>query len=271
VRFARLLALAALALVAAAPAAQAEEALPKQLEGVNIEERLGALVDPELTFTDHTGKSVKLGDYLDQDVPVLLTLNYYRCKMLCSLQLNAVVEGLRGLEWKPGQNFRMVTVSIDPRESWELARDKRASYLKSLDRGEVDWSYLVGEEPQIQQLARTVGFSYRYDEEQDQYAHGAAIFFLSPEGKVSRYLYGIDYPSQSLKFALMEAADGRIGSTVDKVLLSCFHYDSSLGAYGPFAFGIMRLGGIVTAIALFGWLSFMWARDRYRQRAEDGT
>ena len=248
---------------------RAEEELPRQLAGVGVEERLGALLDPETPFVDHTGKAVKLGDFLGGEVPVLLTLNYYRCKMLCNLQLNAVVEGLKGLEWKPGENFRMVTISIDPREGWELARDKRANYLKDLGRGDVDWTFLVGKEQDIRTVAASVGFNYKYDEEQDQYAHTAAIFFLSPEGKVSRYLYGIDYPSQNLKFALMEASEGRVGSTVDKVILSCFHYDASLGAYGPFAFGIMRLGGIFTAIVLFGWLGVMFARDRLRRRAED--
>lgn len=266
----RLIATVAL-LVASTGDVRAEEQLPRQLEGVGVEERLGALLDPETPFTDHTGKAVKLGDYFDDEVPVLLTLNYYRCKMLCNLQLNAVIEGLRGLEWKPGENFRIVTISIDPREGWELGRDKRASYLRELGRGDdLDWSFLVGKDEEIRKVAASVGFNYKYDEEQDQYAHTAAIFFLSPEGKVSRYLYGIDYPSQSLKFALMEASEGRIGSTVDKVILSCFHYDASIGAYGPFAFGIMRLGGIVTAIALFGWLAVMFARDRLRRRAEDG-
>ncbi|GMV42726.1 MAG: photosynthetic protein synthase I [Myxococcales bacterium] len=249
---------------------RAEETLPRELEGVGVEERLGAMIDPDLPFTDHTGARVTLGKYLDDGIPVLLTLNYYRCKMLCNLQLNAVVEGLKGLEWKPGENFRIVTISIDPREGWELGRDKRASYLETLGRGEVDWSFLVGRDEDVRTVARTVGFSYKYDQEQDQYAHTAAIFFLSPEGKVSRYLYGVDYPSQSLKFALMEASEGRIGTTIDKVILSCFHYDSSIGAYGPFAFGIMRLGAALTATLLIGWLGVMFARDRLRRRAEDG-
>ena len=249
---------------------RAEEALPKQLEGVTVDERLGAMLDPDLTFTDHEGNRVRLGKYFGDGIPVLLTLNYYRCKMLCSLVLNGVVTGLRGLEWKPGENFRIVTLSIDPRETVEIAKGKRQSYIDSLDRGDdVDWTFLVGDEAQIRSVADTVGFRYRYDAEQDQYAHPAVIFFVSPEGKVSRYLYGIDFPSQDMKFALMEASEGRVGSTVDRIILSCFHYDATLGKYGPFAFGFMRLGGMLTAVLLGGWLAFMWIRERLRRRASE--
>lgn len=248
----------------------AEEELPKQLDGVTVDEKLGSMLDLDLTFTDHEGNHVRLGKYFGDGIPVLLTLNYYRCKMLCSLELNGVVDGLRGLEWKPGKNFRVVTMSIDPRETVEIAKGKRQSYIDSLGRGDdVDWTFLVGDEAQIRSVAGAVGFRYRYDAEQDQYAHPAVIVFVSPEGKVSRYLYGINFPSQDMKFALMEASEGRVGSTVDRIILSCFHYDATLGKYGPFAFGFMRLGGMLTVVLLGGWLAFMWIRERLRRRASE--
>ena len=160
-----------------------------------------------------------------------------------------------------------VAVSIDHREPAGLAHDKRAVYLSGLGRGEVDWSFHVGDQASIEALARAVGFGFRYDPEQDQIAHPAVLFFLSPEGKISRYLYGIDYPARDLKFSLIEASEGRVGSTLDKILLSCFHYDPSLGRYGPFAMGIMRLGGSITVVVLVVFLALLWRRERRRRRA----
>jgi protein SCO1/2 len=253
---------------AALPAAAEESPIP-ELDGVTIVEHLGDTLDTSLQFVDHAGARVALADFLDGERPVLLTLNYYRCTMLCNLQLNALVRGLKALEWAPGENFRAVTVSIDPTDSAEVAEGKRASYLEELGRGDVDWTFLTGEEPQIRALAASVGFGYRYIEEEDQYAHAPAVFFLSPDGKVARYLYGLEYPARDLKFAIMEAAEGRVGSPVDKIILSCFHYDASLGAYGPFAFGIMRLGGSLTIVLLGAFLGIYWRRERAADRAED--
>ncbi len=261
-------ALLLLALSLASARARAEEALPRKLQGVTVEERLGAQVDLGLRLRDQTGREVALADYFRDGKPVLLTLNYYRCKMLCNLQLNALTAGLRGLEWTAGDRFRIVTVSIDHRESSKLASEKRAAHLRALGRGAaVDWSFLVGDERSVRRLADQVGFGYRYDRESDQFAHPAAIMFLSPLGKVSRYLYGIEYRPRDLKFALIEAAEGRVGSVADRLILSCFHYDSSSGRYGPFAFGIMRLSGAATLVLLGGFLAVHWRREVRRRRA----
>lgn len=248
---------------------QAAEKLPKELKGVTVAERLGKKVDLDVPFVDHNGKKVRLSDYFKDGKPVILTLNYYRCKTLCSLQLNAVVAGLRDLGWKVGEKFRMVTISINPKEGPKLALDKRASYFGSLDQGEVDWSFLVGKKVDIDRVANAVGFLYRYIAKTDEYAHPAAIYVLSPKGKIARYLYGVRYPARQLKFALMDASAGKVGSTVDRILLSCFHYDPTDGQYGPFAFGIMRLGAVLTVIVLGSFLGFWWRRERRKAaRAE---
>ena len=247
------------------------EALPKILEGVTISEHLGNTLNLELSFTNQDGKKIQLKDFFTDHIPVLLTLNYYRCPSLCSLELNALTEGLRNLGWIPGEKFRVVTLSIDHRETYDLAAQKRSTYLKLLDKGDdIDWSFLVGSKENIAAVASTVGFEFKYDPEQDQYAHPAAIFFLSPEGKVARYLYGISFPSQSIKFALMEASAGRLGSPADKLILSCFHYDASAGRYGPFALGMMRLGGMVTIMMLSIWLVALWRRDPDRKQNQRG-
>ncbi|MEC8423166.1 MAG: SCO family protein [Myxococcota bacterium] len=245
--------------------AEAVEATPAALEAVTVVEHLGERVDPSLRFTDHTGASVSLGDYLGDGRPVLLTLNYYSCATLCGVQLNALHGALRDLDWTAGEGFRVVTVSINPDESAELARQKRDAYLASLGRGDdVDWSFLVGDEDQVRALANQVGFGYRYDEKSKQFAHPAVLNFLAPDGTVARYVYGLEYQARDLRFALMEAAQGRLGSPVDKLILSCFHYDETSGRYTATAFGVMRLGG-VASILFVGGLGFaMWRRERLR-------
>ena len=251
------------------PASDGKKSEPsrKQFKGVTdsvtIKDRLGARVDLNLAFTDHNGKRVKLGKYFDGKRPVILTLNYYRCKTLCSVQLNEVVKGLRKLEWSPGSRFRMVTVSIDPREKSPLAFEKRRNYLKFYGRGEVDWSFHTGDQANITALSDAVGFKYRYDKKRDQYIHVPAIFFLSPRGKLTRFLHGLRYLPRDLKYALMEASDGRIGTVTDKVFMSCFHFDPKTGKYQVYAFGIMRLAGIVVAVILVVTLVILFLLDRF--------
>jgi protein SCO1/2 len=259
------------AVLAWAGPAGAVEQLPRQLKGIDVSEKLGQRAVIDGTFTDHTGKSVHLRDYMADGMPVLLTLNYYRCTTLCNIQLNALIRALRGMEWAPGENYRIVTVSINHREDHELAAAKRAKYLASLDRGNVDWSFLVGSEKEIKALASSVGFGFRYDEETDQYAHPAVLMFLSPEGEITRYIYGLEFNSRDLKFAIIDASKGKVGSTIDRVILSCFHYDASTGRYGPYAFGIMRLGGVVTLLVLGVVLGLMWRRERRRGAGKGGS
>ena len=259
--------------------ARAEERLPKQLKGITIGERLGKTLDLNLEFVDESGQRVRLAKYFNGEKPVLLTLNYYRCKTLCSLQLNAVVAGLTGLAWVPGDKFRVVTISIDPRDTPAVAKGKRDNYLRALGKKGAEWHFLSmpGGDPKAdpaqvlgnaKKVADAVGFSYSYVKKEDQYAHPTAIYFISPKGKISRYLYGVSYAAQQIKFALVEASAGRVGSTIDKIILSCFHYDATVGQYGPFAFGIMRLGGALTALALGSVLTVLWRRDRSRQKRQ---
>jgi len=258
------------AVLAWAAPARAVEELPEQLKGIDVTEKLGQQAAIDARFTDHNGKPVRLRDYLADKRPLLLTLNYYRCATLCSIQLNALVRALRGLQWAPGENFRVVTVSINHREDPELALEKRKKYLEALDRGDVDWSFLVGSEKDIRALTSSVGFGFRYDKQTDQFAHPAVLMFLSPKGKISRYVYGLEFDSRDLKFAIIDASEGKVGSTVDKLILSCFHYDSSTGRYGPYAFGIMRLGGVATVLVLGRMLGLMWRRERRRSAAAGG-
>lgn len=249
--------------------AWAEEQTPEALRSVTIREKLGSPVDLSLAFTDHTGAPVTLGQYVADGKPVLLTLNYYECPMLCTLMLNSLVRGVGDLGWKPGDRFRMVTISIDPDETPALAAAKRASYLKSLGMGDdVDWSFLVGTKENIDAVANAIGFEYSFDEKTAQYAHPAALFFVSQSGRVARYLYGIEYSARDLKFAIVETSEGRVGSPIDKLILSCFHYDATVGAYGPWAMGVMRLGGGVGAALLALFLFVMWRRESRMRRME---
>jgi protein SCO1/2 len=267
------LALAILGFAPSDAAAGPGEVMSPAANEIDVEERLGERLDPGLRFVDHTGAAVGLGDYFDGERPVLLTLNYYRCPVLCNIQLNGLTEALGRLDWTPGdEHFRIVTVSIDPRETPSLASSKRAAHLEALGKGDdVDWAFLTGEATQIRLLAAQLGVGYAYDKEQDQYAHPPVVMFIAPDGRVARYVYGLMYEPRDLKFALMESAQGRLGSTVDKLLLSCFHYDASIGRYGPFALGIMRMGGVLTILCLGTFLGVWWRRDRQRSQREKHT
>jgi len=264
VRGAVRLATLALLLPAAVVLAQRQEPLPKELEGVGVDERLGARVPLDLVFTDETGRQVTLGQLFRPGRPLLLTLNYYRCPMLCTLQLNGLVEALRELPWSPGREFDIVTVSIDPLETAALAASKKKVYLESYGRpgAEAGWRFLVGRQPDIAALADAVGFRYSYNEARKEYVHAAAFMVLTPGGAVSRYLYGVMLDPRTLRLALAEASAGRLGSTADRILLMCFHYDASAGRYVVAATRLMQAGGALTALGLGVWLGRWWWRER---------
>lgn len=238
--------------------------LSPEMRTIDVQERKGELIDPSLRFVDHAGRERTLGEFFDGDRPVLLTLNYYRCGVICSVQLQGLADALAQLDWTPGDdNFRIVTISIDPREGPEDSKKRRDTLLASVGKGEdIDWTFMTGDPLSIKVLAAQLGIAYSYDAEQDQYAHPAAAVFLSPKGKIAQYIYGLTYVAQDLKFGLMEAGEGKVGSPVEKVILSCFHYDASIGRYGPWAFGIMRLGGLLTMLILGTFLGIWWIRDR---------
>lgn len=216
-----------------------------------------------LSFRAEAGQSVRLGDYFGK-TPVILVLAYYRCPNLCTLVLNALLTSAQDLKFDVGKDFQVVVVSFDPRETAVLAMAKKRTYLQLYGRPkDADgWHFLTGEEPAIAQLARSVGFRYLFDPQTKQYAHPSAIMVLTPEGKISRYFAGIEYPPEELRLALMEASHRRIGSLADQLFLLCFHYDPLTGKYGVAIMRVIRLScfAMVGALALF--LTAMFRRDR---------
>jgi protein SCO1/2 len=265
-----MLLMASTVIVGAPVEAQVVADVPPALEDVGVDEHFDAQVSLDLEFKDEQGRTVRLGDYFKPGRPVILTLNYYRCPMLCGLQLNGFLQGLKELDWMPSDEFDIVTISIDPLETPELAAEKKQNYMAQLGRegAGAGWHFLTGGEPNIHAVAEAVGFRYTYDEETAQYAHAAALMVLTPEGRVARYLYGIEYPASTLKLALLEAGEGEIGSPLDQLLLYCFHYDSTNRQYTPVAMNIMRLGGGLTVSVLAFAIGLMWIREvRLRKKS----
>lgn len=236
---------------------------PPLLEQVDFEERLGNQVPLDLVFRDEAGETVRLGDYF-QGKPVILTLSYYECPMLCTLVLNGLVSALRVLRFDLGKEFVAINVSFNPRESPELAAAKKATYLKEYRRpgAERGWHFLTGDEGSIRQLTEAVGFRYAWDDKNQQYAHATGLVVLTPGGRIARYFYGVEFSPRDLRFGLIEAADGKIGSPVDKVLLYCFHYDPATGRYSAIALNSVRIGGVLTLAALVTFIVVMLRRER---------
>jgi protein SCO1 len=263
---------AVLVLAASAPAgAQADRpappvAPPARIGEVDIVESLNEAVPKEATFTDSEGRKVRLGDYFDGQKPVLLTLVYYRCESLCPLVLGGINKGGRNSGLKIGGDYRTVTISIDPRETPELARERQRGYLQSLGTPDAakDWPFLVGAESEVKKVADAVGFKYRYDPQSGQYAHAAAVMVLTPEGRISRYLYGFEFSPRDLKFALLEAGGGRIGTSFDRAILTCFKYDPNTRRYGLYIFGFIRGGALLVFGALAAALAVYWRREYKR-------
>jgi protein SCO1/2 len=267
------------ALVAAAllfaPAARADlvpesqqvernDALPRRLVGVDVKEHLDTPVPTNLAFEDEDGKPVTLKDYFDGKTPVILTMNYSNCPMLCSLQLTALVDGLKKVDWTLGKEFRMVTVSYDPTETIELARRTKARYLAQYGRpgAENGWHFLHGSEANVRAIATALGITYSYNEARKEYAHPATVILTTPSGKIARYLYGLDYPEKTLHLSLVESSEGKMGTTVDHLILFCFHYDANEGRYAPVARNIMRAGGGATVLLLAGFLTILSRRKK---------
>ncbi|AUX33086.1 uncharacterized protein SOCE836_052390 [Sorangium cellulosum] len=246
-----------------------EGAFLEPTRGVDIEERLGRPVDRELAFTDMDGRRVRLGDYFADGKPLLLVLAYYRCPALCGLVLRGAVEGLKLLPYRLGEQFHALTVSFDPRERPAAASQKRAVTLSELgaDARAPEWPFLVGDEAATRALAADLGFRYAYDPTTDQYAHPAAVFVLTPDGRISRYLYGTEFSARDLRLALLEASRGGIGTIVDRVIMTCYRFDPASRRYGPFLLGFLRLGAAAILITVGGLLAVLWRRERRRPRA----
>lgn len=248
--------------------------MPEAIKGLDVVERLGQKIDLEMVLNNSDGKPVRLGDYFNQGKPVVLMLVYFRCPMQCPLTLQRFNQRLRELDWTIGKEFNVVVVSFDPTESASDAAAQKATYLLNYDRTPADkisenWAWLTSNIPgQVQKLADQVGFQYRYLPASNEYAHPTVTFVLSQTGMLSRYLYGIDTPTRDLRLALLDAGEGKIGNTIDKIMLFCFHFDPNSGSYSLTAFRVMQVasGGMVLGVG--GLIATMLLVEHRRRRTK---
>ncbi len=277
-RILRCVAVAFCGLGAGAALAQRIEKAPPQFDEVGLTERFDAQIPLELPFMEFDGKKaakVTLGQFFDGSLPVILTLNYSNCPQLCSLQLNGLVEGMKRMKWKLGQQYQVITVSIDPLEGPRRAYQTKRKYLQAYGRPgcAAGWHFLTNRnEEDIKRVGDAAGFHYVFDPETRQYAHLAVAIICTPDGRVSQYLGGVEYDPQTLRLSLVEAAEGKVGSNWDQVLLYCFHFDPASGRYALSAFRLMQIGGGLTVLIFGGMLSAYWlheARKRKKSRSEE--
>lgn len=249
------------------------DALPERLEGVHVKEQLGATLPFDARFRNSAGESVRFGDYFDGTRPVVLTFNYSNCPMLCSLQLSRFVQSLTQLERTAGADFQIVTISIDPEETPQSAAETKARYMRDYARpeGAAGWHFLLGSNESTRAVADAAGFGYTYNEARQEWLHAAAIILLTPEGQIARYIYGVDYHPETLNLSIVESSQGKIGSTIDRLILYCFHYDESEGRYAPVAMNIMRVGAGLVAVLLGVFLSMFWWADSRKRKAQSGA
>jgi len=243
---------------------------PPYLENVGIEQHLDAQVPPDLAFVDDTGRAVKLGDYFGKK-PLILNLVYYNCTMLCGEALAGLTGAMRLVKFDVGNEYDVITVSFNPRETPEIAAEKKKDYLKRYGRpgAASGWRFLTGPPESIDALTKAVGFQYQYDPRIQQYAHATAIMVLTPQGHISRYFYGVDFPPKDLRMGLVEASQGKIGNAVDQVLLYCYHYDPATGKYGAVVANILRLGAGVTIVLLGGMILIFFRLEKTAPRRRE--
>lgn len=255
--------LGSLVVLGASPANAQINATPPELQHVGVNEHLNAPIPLDTSFQDQTGKQVTLRQYFDGKRPVVLTFAYHSCPVLCSMVLNAAVSGLKEVPWTMGKEYEVVTISIDPKESLEKTNNKRNSLLTEYGRpgSESGWHFLSGTEASIAAVANAAGFEYQYDARQQQWGHPSVVMITTPDGKMARYLYGIEFNPNDLRLGLLEASQGRSISTVEKLLLYCYHYDPQGGKYVLVAQRVMQVGGAVIAVVLFGVLALLWRRE----------
>src|SRR6266496_3772587 len=251
--------------------ASAADARPPMLREVGIEQRLGQVLPLDALFSDELGRPVRLGQYFGRR-PVILVLAYYNCPMLCTQVFNGLVSTLRVVGFDAGKEFEVVAVSFDPRDRPRDAAAKKKAYVDEYRRpgAAMGWHFLTGGAGSIERVTRAAGFRYKYDESTGQFAHSTAIYVATPDGKLSRYFYGIEYGPRDLRLALVEASSGRIGSPVDQILLYCYHYDPKLARYSAAIMGLVRFGGAAAVVILSAFLTIMWRRDRRRDARRDG-
>ncbi len=251
--------------LAPAAAQQLDPELAEAYEGTGIEEHLGEYVNPELAFVNHVADTVRIGEILGQGRPVIVNFVYYDCPMLCNVVLDSFTKTMTELDWSAGSEFDVITLSIAPTDTPEIAASARQRYGDALGRPEAmaGWHFLTGTEDNIQALAEQVGFQYKWLPEVEQFVHAAALTVLADDGKITRYLYGIEYPERQVKNALVEASEGRVGTTLDRLILYCFQYSPTENAYVLHATNLMKLGGFLTLAAMV--VVFLALRRRERR------
>lgn len=234
-----------------------------ELQNIDVVEHLGDTIPQHLTFINDRGEEVPLSNYLHRGRPLMLILAYYNCPMLCTLVLNGISQAIDQVDLKLGRDYEILTVSIDPEETVELAAAKKRTHLNMLNQSDSDsgWTFFVGREEEIKMLADAIGFKYYYIPERKEFAHPAVVLMLSEDGKITRYLYGIEYKPLDVKLSLLEAAQGKVGSTIDRLILYCFHYDPNAGGYVAVAANIMKLGGALTLGLILIFLGLLWIRE----------
>jgi protein SCO1 len=239
---------------------------PPVLKDVGIDQLLNNQVPLDLEFRDEEGRTVRLAEYF-KDKPVVLSLVYYNCPRLCTQVLTGLLGALKGLPMTPGKEFVNLSVSFDPRETPQLAAAKKAEYLKRYNRpgAEAGWHFLTGDEAAIQALTKAVGFRYVWDPVTKQYAHAGGIMILTPQGKLSRYFYGIEYAPRDLRFGVIDASAGKVGSLADQIILYCYMYDPDRGTYGLVLMRLLRVFAGFTLVTLLSL--FLYLRRKEKQRA----
>lgn len=230
--------------------------LPDELVGVGIDEKIGQLVDFNLQVTDETGKKVLLGSFFKKHQPVLLSPVYFDCPGLCNFHFNGVIDSLKQIDWNPGEKFQVIAFSFDASENNELATKKKINYMKMYGRpgSENGFHFLTADQDTINKLTRSIGFKFKWNETAKEWSHASAAIMISPEGKISRYLHGIEFHPQDMKLALNETASGKIGNIVDSMVLYCFKFDQHQSKYGLHVFRIVQIAGLLTILILSLWL-----------------
>lgn len=249
---------------ATAPGAPSEAPLPTPpLKDIGFDQRLGETVPLDLAFKDEAGQVVHLRDYFGKR-PVILSLVYFNCPMLCGMTTDGLVRSLRALRLSAGTDFEVLSVSFDPRETPEMASAKKGPVMREYGRkGDADgWHFLTGDKESVDALTKAVGFRYVWDQEQKQFAHATGILVLTPQGRVARYFFGIEYSAKDLRLGLIEASDEKIGNVVDQLLLLCYHYDPKVGRYTPAVQNLVRGGGLITLVAVAGLVLALLRREK---------
>lgn len=246
--------------------------IPDELLDVGVDEKLDSEVPKDTIFKDESGKAVRLGDIVSETKPTMLILAYHKCPVLCGLVQNAALDAMKQIGWTAGKEYDVVTLSIDPRDTVSDAAEKRTAMLASYGRSEANqgWHFLVGDDQNIQRVAAAIGWKYHYDARQGQYAHPSAITLLKPGGRVARYLYGIEFAPNDLKLGLLEASEGKSISTVERVVLYCYHYDPQDRKYSLVAMHVMQIGGGVTLVAMGTFLGVLWLAEKRKKGGGEG-